>query len=350
MSAYIGTKAARKWTGQIGSGGVADNSVTTVPIQSATGLTNGEVYLFYVDRVDSNGVKTSSKEELVKGTLSGTNFTSCTRGVAGTAQSHSAGAVVEVLMTATHWNELVEALEVEHGSDGTHDNTKIALLAGTQTFTGAKTFTESVTVAGTASSSASIKLAEDTDNGTSYVELKAPATLSANKTFTLPSADGTANQALVTDGAGALSFLTLGGKVLQMKISGSLGQVSSALDSTEVHWGEVSITPTSATSTIYVLLAGSGLDNGGTGRLELKLRYSTSSGGTTGTQLSIGAVAGDSTGTNGLSSIVLLGSVALGNTTLTYFKATGLHNDTSTTWYVGRYSSQSNILLVEVGA
>lgn len=121
MSAYIGTRAAANWTGQIGSGGVADDTVTTVPLQSATGLTNGKVYIATLNRVDSNGTATPSAKEVVKGTLSGSNLINCTRGVEGTAQSHNAGAVVEILFTATHHNELVEGLEVEHGSDGTHD-------------------------------------------------------------------------------------------------------------------------------------------------------------------------------------------------------------------------------------
>lgn len=39
-----------------------------------------------------------------------------------------------------------------------------------------------------------------------YVALQAPATVTSSVTFTLPSADGTSGQALVTDGSGALSF------------------------------------------------------------------------------------------------------------------------------------------------
>ena len=45
------------------------------------------------------------------------------------------------------------------------------------------------------------------DNDSSnYVGLQAPSTVISNVVFTLPSADGTARQALVTDGAAALSF------------------------------------------------------------------------------------------------------------------------------------------------
>jgi len=45
----------------------------------------------------------------------------------------------------------------------------------------------------------------DSDSS-NYIALQAPATVSSNTTFTLPSADGSANQALKTDGSGALGF------------------------------------------------------------------------------------------------------------------------------------------------
>ena len=45
----------------------------------------------------------------------------------------------------------------------------------------------------------------DSDNS-NWVALQAPATVATNLTLTAPAADGTAGQALVTDGAGALSF------------------------------------------------------------------------------------------------------------------------------------------------
>ena len=54
-----------------------------------------------------------------------------------------------------------------------------------------------------------IRFRETTANGTNYVALKAPASLSADLTFTLPTADGTSGQALVTNGSGVLSFTTI---------------------------------------------------------------------------------------------------------------------------------------------
>jgi len=53
-----------------------------------------------------------------------------------------------------------------------------------------------------------IRFREATANGTNYVSLSAPASLSADLTFTLPSTDGTNGQVLSTNGSGVLSFIT----------------------------------------------------------------------------------------------------------------------------------------------
>jgi len=54
-----------------------------------------------------------------------------------------------------------------------------------------------------------IRFRETTANGTNYVALKAPASVSADLTFTLPATDGTNGQALITNGSGLLSFTTV---------------------------------------------------------------------------------------------------------------------------------------------
>ena len=54
-----------------------------------------------------------------------------------------------------------------------------------------------------------IRFREATANGTNYVSLSAPASLSADLTFTLPATDGTNGQALITNGSGVLSFTTI---------------------------------------------------------------------------------------------------------------------------------------------
>jgi hypothetical protein len=55
-----------------------------------------------------------------------------------------------------------------------------------------------------------VRFRETTANGTNYVGLKAPASLSADLTYTLPSADGTSGQFLSTNGSGVLSFVSGG--------------------------------------------------------------------------------------------------------------------------------------------
>jgi hypothetical protein len=57
----------------------------------------------------------------------------------------------------------------------------------------------------------SFKLLEASNNGTNFVALKAPDTLAADVTYTLPTADGTNGQVLATNGSGALSWATGGG-------------------------------------------------------------------------------------------------------------------------------------------
>jgi hypothetical protein len=48
-------------------------------------------------------------------------------------------------------------------------------------------------------------------SGGEYVALQAPTTVASNITFTLPGADGTADQVLTTNGSGVLSFATISG-------------------------------------------------------------------------------------------------------------------------------------------
>jgi len=84
-----------------------------------------------------------------------------------------------------------------------------ASLAGSETLSN-KTLSGAVaTTALTLNATAELRLA-DTDSS-HYVGFKAPGTVSTNRIWTLPSADGTAGQMLSTNGSGTLSWSTAGG-------------------------------------------------------------------------------------------------------------------------------------------
>ena len=81
-----------------------------------------------------------------------------------------------------------------------------ASLAGSETLTN-KTLSSAVaTTALTLNATAELRLA-DTDSS-HYVGFKAPGTVTTNRIWTLPSADGTSGQVLSTDGSGTFSFST----------------------------------------------------------------------------------------------------------------------------------------------
>ncbi|OQB17227.1 MAG: hypothetical protein BWY14_01255 [Parcubacteria group bacterium ADurb.Bin192] len=119
-------KLARKWVGSIGAGGVADGTVTTIPLSSSSGLPTDTAVVATIDRVDANGIATPSLEESVVGVVSGNNLVTCTRGVEGTAQAHSAGAVVEILFTNKVWGDLIDGILAEHSQAGAHTTDTIS--------------------------------------------------------------------------------------------------------------------------------------------------------------------------------------------------------------------------------
>ena len=102
--------------------------------------------------------------------------------------------------------------------------------------TGAAVFTGALDVLGNSTAGSNLKLYEDTDNGTNYVSFKAPDTIAANVTWTLPAADGTNTQVLSTNGSGVLSFATVSGSAtpagsntqVQYNNAGAFGGITGA--------------------------------------------------------------------------------------------------------------------------
>ena len=72
------------------------------------------------------------------------------------------------------------------------------------------------------------------------VKLTTPDTLAANKTFKLPGADGTSNQAMVTNGSGALAFANAGILMADQWLLTSNFSPGGAVSLINSGWGQVS--------------------------------------------------------------------------------------------------------------
>jgi hypothetical protein len=105
--------------------GAITSSDTTIGLDSVADLPSAQGILV-IDRVDSDGTATSLKREYIR-------YSSVTadsvvldsavvgRGFGGSsAQAHSAGAIVEMVMTAEHLNYLIDSYSVEHTDAGRH--------------------------------------------------------------------------------------------------------------------------------------------------------------------------------------------------------------------------------------
>lgn len=101
------------------SSGITDVS-TTITVADASKFVS-PCYLM-IDRVDSAGVeKSTSLWELVKVTNISSNDLTVTRGQNGTtAQSHSAGAVIEAIVSSAMFEDWYSVLNPEHTSSGEH--------------------------------------------------------------------------------------------------------------------------------------------------------------------------------------------------------------------------------------
>jgi hypothetical protein len=90
-------------------------------------------------------------------------------------------------------------------------------------------------------SSGSIKLFENTDNGSNFVKLQAATSLAADVIYTLPTADGTSGQVLSTNGSGAMNWT-----------SGGLSQWTTTGSDIYYSAGKVSVGSTTPNSTLDI--------------------------------------------------------------------------------------------------
>ncbi|OQA82179.1 MAG: hypothetical protein BWY29_00958 [Microgenomates group bacterium ADurb.Bin238] len=122
--------------------------------------------VFVVNRIDANGnEKSASEREFIKFTgVSGNTLTGLTRNVDGGSsdQDHAVGSIVEFVADVVWAQALVDVIETEHNSDGTHASTIVKTTA-TQTLTN-KTLTSPTVNSPTMTSPKSDTLSEATAN------------------------------------------------------------------------------------------------------------------------------------------------------------------------------------------
>lgn len=124
--------------------------------------------------------------------------------------------------------------------------------------------TNNIAIGANATGPSYLRLYEDTDNGTNYLDIIAPASLASNSILTLPdttgtlinTAPGTAGNLLTSNGTAWVSQAAAGGgKVLQVVQSTITTQTifssSTYADATDFN---ASITPSSASSKVLVLM------------------------------------------------------------------------------------------------
>ena len=126
--------------------------------------------------------------------------------------------------------------------------------AGNLSF-GTVSFATPFSIVGTTSVGSEIRIPEATTNGANYVGFKAPDSLSADKVWTLPSADGTSGQVLQTNGSGVLSFASSGGGILQLKSANEPAKLTTTSSTyTAITNLSVTLTPSSTSNKVLILI------------------------------------------------------------------------------------------------
>jgi hypothetical protein len=111
--------------------------VSVATFNNTTGIQNKKG-LFVVDRIGTDGKEkdASVREYITFDNVSGSTTTGLTRGLGGTTdQDHAVGAIVEFVMDVVQEQAIIDTLIKEHGTNGTHNQSLVAMVAAVQTLT-----------------------------------------------------------------------------------------------------------------------------------------------------------------------------------------------------------------------
>lgn len=194
-----------------------------------------------------------------------------------------------------------------------------------------------ITVDGTSTTQGRVRLAEDTDNGTNYIELTAPASVASNRTVTLP------------DNTGTMLTNASVGTVIQVVSAGTTTGVTVS-NQTETDTGvTATITPTSASNKILVLVTMMGVfksSGNADNRVHLLLKRGTT------TINNVGAVFATGTALNQRGGISISKLDSPATTSATTYKVTFYNDENAAEVSVQRDSNsgESTITLMEIAA
>lgn len=165
---------------------------------------------------------------------SGANFRSELNSVLAAIVSQNSGSTAPSTTYAYQWwidtGVSPALLKLRNGANSAWITIGDVTLAnlGLVSTTGA-TFTGDITL----NAQSDVRFADS--DSSNYIALQAPATVASNVTFTLPSTDGSTGQALITSGAGALSWATYAGlDTAQTWTKGQRGEVTALTDAASI--------------------------------------------------------------------------------------------------------------------
>jgi hypothetical protein len=176
-----------------------------IPLASGAGVTAG---LISKTDYDNFANKLSGTVSVASG---GTGATSLSAGNLIIGNGTSA---VQTLASGSAGNVLY-GTGIASWASGSPDTAGLVDKSSVQTISGAKAFSTNLTL----NAQNEVRFADS--DSSNYVSLRAPATVAANRTFTLPDVYGTSGQVLTTDGAGVLSWSTVSGGSSQWTTTGS---------------------------------------------------------------------------------------------------------------------------------
>lgn len=170
------------------------------------------------------------------------------------------------------------------------------------TDSGQATFTGYVYVDGESGQQASLRLYEQTTNGTNYVQLQPPAALAASYTLTLPVDDGTSGQLLSTDGSGVLSWTSITGSVTSVTATAPVASSGGATPVISLNSGYGdTLNPYASKTANYFLAAPNGSAGVPTFRAIVAADIPTLNQNTTGTAANVTGVVAVANGGTGAS-------------------------------------------------